>query len=118
MSQFVKFICTVSLLVPLVSCVQVQIKPKEIVTDTVSAGKSLYQTIKHRRDGTEERLYAHSLPLSEGDDMVAVAKECQDFLKVTAENASEQEMEVLEESTEVAVGEVGSKLICRLRAVV
>ena len=119
-NQLIKILCCMGLTISVMSCVRVQIQPEEIVSDTVAAGKSLYQTVKQRRDGTEERLYTHSLPLTEDDELVDVAKECQDFLKATAENASDNEMEILEENTEVVTGDegAGDKLICRLRAVI
>jgi len=99
-------------------CVRVQIKPKEIVSDTVSAGKSLYQTIKHKRDGTEERLYSHSVPLEADSSLVDVAGSCLDFLKTTAEEATQNKPEFLEENTEIINLEDGRKLTCKLRAVV
>lgn len=100
------------------ACVKVQVKPKEIVSDTVSAGKSLYRTIKRKKDGTEERLYAHTLQIQPDQSDAQAGIDCLDYLREVAEAATDNKMEILNESTEVGENDDTRTMTCKINAVV
>jgi len=107
----------ISVVALLTSCVKLQVNADGVVDDTVSAGKSLYRTIKHKKDGTEERFYSHSVELLPDADERQIGVQCLDYLAQTIETASEKEPQILEQSTEIINAESGSKLKCSVRAV-
>ena len=83
-------------------CVQVEVNPREIVTDTIDAGRELYRSVRRRVDGVEERRFTHRVPLGEGGDTAAAGAACLEHLRALARRSTdEEELEVLEESTEL-----------------
>lgn len=108
-------VCTLSVVA---GCVKIQLKPEKLVNDTVSAGKSLYETIKRKKDGTEERVYTHTVQLKSDVDQQELAMQCLTHLKAIAESSTENDMKVLEEGTEVLNMHSGEQMKCTLRAVV
>ncbi len=107
-------VCSVILLS---SCFKLQVNPEGVVEDTVSAGKSLYKTIKHRRDGTEERLYTHTVELLPDADVQQAGNECTEYLTESMNSGSDNDPQILESSTEIITGETGNKLKCSILAV-
>ena len=101
-------------------CVSVDLNPKELITETIAAGKGFYRTVKRRINGTEERLYTHTVPLPEDSAESEVALACLAYLRGLADAVAEDdEAEVLEESTEIVEREGGGRVMqCSLRAVV
>lgn len=108
-------VCTITVAT---GCVKIQLKPEKLASDTVSAGKSLYETIKRRKDGTEERIYSHTVVLDAEIDLRELSTQCLTHLKSIAQSATDNDMKVLEESTEVLNLDSGERLKCTLRAVV
>ena len=101
-----------------VGCVSIDLKPKEIITETIAAGKGFYRTVKRKLNGTEERLYTHTVPLTVDAAESEVALACLSYLRGLADAAAKDEAEVLEESTEVLERDDGAAMRCSLRAVV
>lgn len=101
----------------LTSCFKLQVNAEGVVDDTVSAGKSLYKTIKRKKDGTEERLYSHSVELLPGADEQQVGRQCLQRLTETISAASDKEPQILEQSTELIKAETENKLKCFVSAV-
>ena len=100
-------------------CVSVDLNPKELITETIAAGKGVYRTVKRRINGTEERLYAHTVPLPGNATESEVALACLAYLRGLADAAADDGAEVLEESTEILERDGGGRsLRCSLRAVV
>ena len=101
-------------------CVSVDLNPKELITETIAAGQGFYRTIKRRINGTEERLYTHTVPLPDDSTESEVALACLSYLRGLADAVAEDdEAEVLEESTEILEREGDGRVMrCSLRAVV
>lgn len=118
MNTFIKVVVCVSLTVIFQGCVKIQIKPQDIVSDTVAASKDLYETIARKRDGKEERLYTHTVDIASAGSQDAASEQCSAFLKKAAAASSEKPISILEESTEILETENASKLKCSLRAIV
>ena len=108
------------LLAPLGGCVSFDLGAKDIVSDAIAAGKSLYRTIRYRRDGTEERLYSHVSAIPAGQSDVEAAVGCLGYLRGLADAASDGTAEVLAESTEIVDADDGTRrsMRCTLTAVV
>ncbi len=98
-------------------CIKIQVKPKDVVSDTVSAGKDLYTTIKRKNNGTEERVYTHTLSFDADSTEQELGTACMDHLTATVENASEKDAQILEAGTEVIRLEDGNKMKCTMRVV-
>lgn len=113
-------IVPILLLVPLGGCVSFDLGAKGIISDAIAAGKSLYRTIRYRRDGTEERLYSHVSVIPAGQSDVEAAIGCLGYLRGLADAASDGTAEVLAESTEMvdADEEAPRSMRCTLTAVV
>ena len=116
--------------VPLASCIQIKVNPEGVVEDTVAAGKSLYQTIKRKKDGTEERLYTHTVPLQANTIKTAdladsnaqqAGEACLAYLTQTvnaaAKEAAEKEAGIVEASTEEIDTDSGKKVKCSMLVV-
>jgi len=108
-------LCT---LLPLVGCVKVQLKPQKLVNDTVTACKSLYETIKRKKDGTEERLYSHTVELKPDADQQEIATRCLTHLEAVAQSSTDNDVKILEQATEVLFLHSGERMKCTLLAVV
>jgi len=109
-------LCIGSVMV-LTSCFKLQVNAEGVVDDTVSAGKSLYKTIKRKKDGTEERLYTHSVELLPDADDKQIGADCLQHLTETIKAATDKEPQILEQSTEIVKAESGNKLKCSISAV-
>ena len=99
-------------------CISIDLKPKELITETIAAGKGFYRTVKRRLNGTEERLYTHTVPLPGDVAESEVALACLSYLRGLADAAADDEAEVLEESTEILDTKGARSMRCSLRAVV
>ena len=104
-------------LVLVTGCIKIQVKPKDVVSDTVSAGKDLYTTIKRKKNGTEERVYTHTLAFAADSNEQALGTACLEHLTATVEDASDKEVQILEAGTEVIRLEDGNKMKCTMRVV-
>jgi len=104
--------------VSLASCLKLQVNAEGVVEDTVSAGKSLYKTIKHKKDGTEERLYTHMIDLLPDADEQRAGSECLAYLTKTINAASDKAPKFLEQNTEVIKLDAGDKMKCSILALV
>jgi len=102
----------------LTSCLKLQVDPKGIVDETVSAGKSLYETIKRKKDGTEERLYSHTIELLPEANEQQIGKQCLEYLTESINTNSDKDPQVLETGTELMNAESGNKMKCFIRAIV
>ena len=94
------------------ACVKLEIKPKDIVSDSVAAGKDLYRTVKRKKNGTEEREYTHTIPVDAEKSDAEVALECLSYLKELAEAATENSAEIVKESTKVIEDEQTRSIQC------
>jgi len=102
----------------LTACLKLQVNADGVVEDTVSAGKSLYTTIKHKKDGTEERVYTPSIELASETDEQQAGKECLEYLTKTMDVNADKKPQILETSTEIIKADSGNTLKCSIRAVV
>ena len=104
---------------PLGGCVTFDLGARELIGDTVEAGKGLYRTIRHRRDGTEERRYSHVVPIPDGRTDTEAALDCLGYLRGLADAASDEKAaRVRAESTEIVERDGGRAMACTLDAVV
>jgi len=100
---------------PLTACFKLQVNPEGIVEDTVTAGKDLNKPLKRKKDGTEERLYSHTVVLQPDADDQQVGRECMDYRNTSINASSEKEPLVLESGTEIIKSESGNKVKCSMR---
>lgn len=85
----------------LCSCVKVQVKPEKIVSDTVRAGKDIYDTVQRNREGKQERVLSHRVAVQNGDTASALTS-CRKIVKqLAAQENEDSDMEILKESTEI-----------------
>lgn len=117
MNKQIIFIIALSLFV-LSGCVKIQFKPQELVSDTVSATKDLYETVKRKRDGTEERLYTHTVAISSDVSAEQATTECFAFINSALSEDDTKNPKLLEQGTEILDTESGQKLKCSILAVV
>ena len=97
-------------------CVQIEIG--NAVSDTVDASKELYQTIKRKRNGEEERKYSHSIPSpDESHDLENIAK-CKEQIKQIIDDSGFKLREVLSESSEISFVNESRSIQCSLIVVV
>ena len=97
-------------------CINIDLKPKELIGETVAVGKSAYRTLRRKLDGTEERLYTHTVPVEGEVNEHEAGIACLAYLHGIADAAAKREARVLEESTELLVREDGRAMRCSLRA--
>ncbi len=97
----------------LLGCVKLEIKPGDVVADTVDAGKDLYRTIQRKRSGEEERRYTHTVEsLAVGGDTVNIRRcmtQIQENIATTGQISS-----VVSESSEVLNTEGVRKIQCEM----
>lgn len=103
--------------VALSGCVQLKFKPERVITDSVDAGKDVYETVKRNRAGLSERVFTHTLPLAAREDGQKAAAECFSFVRAAAASAAaDKELQVLSESSELIETPAGLALRCSLVA--
>ena len=89
-----------------------------VVSDTVDAGKELYQTLKRKSNGEEERKYSHSVPSpDENSDLLSSAK-CTQYIRNIIKNSDFNIVEIVSESSKLSVGSDARSIQCTLIAVV
>lgn len=105
-------------LVPLCGCIQLSIKPEKVVSDGVSAGKGVYQSIKRSRAGLSERTFTHTLAIPAQGDVNAGVSQCLESVRDMASSAAEGEsLQIVSESSELIDTETGMAARCTLTAV-
>lgn len=113
-----RLITITSILVLVSGCVKFEINPGNLVSDTVGASKELYQTIKRKSNGEEERKYTHSVPSSdENSDLQTIAK-CNQQVRQIIINSGFEINDVLSESSEIKLANDTRSIQCTVMAVV
>jgi len=97
-------------------CVKLELG--NLVSDTVNASKELYQTIKRKSNGEEERKYTHSLPSSYENSDLENIKKCNKQIKDQIANSDFKITEVLSESSEINLTKDKRSIQCTLIVVV
>ncbi|MDN3640789.1 hypothetical protein QWY82_18465 [Simiduia curdlanivorans] len=100
------------------ACVKLEIKPEHVVSDSVEAGKDLYQLIKHKKDGTEERKYSHTLMLEENQSEQQAGQACLSYVEALATSASKKKISIKQQETKTLKTEQGLSLSCSLHATI
>ncbi|WP_390591500.1 hypothetical protein [Simiduia litorea] len=100
------------------ACVKLEIKPEHVVSDSVEAGKDLYQLIKHKKDGTEERKYSHSMMLEPGQSEQQAGQTCLHYVEAMATAASKKRISIKQQETKTLKTEQGLSLSCSLHATI
>lgn len=91
---------------------------KHVVSDTVDASKELYQTIKRKSSGEEEREYSHSITSDRSNDESFLIKNCRLQIEQIISDSGYQVREVLSESSEVSKVADNQTVKCKLLVVV
>lgn len=103
--------------VPLCGCIQLSIKPEKVVSDSVNAGKGVYQSIKRSRAGLSERMFTHTLLIPAQGDVNAAVSDCLTLVREAANSAAQgKELQVLSESSELIDTDNGMATRCSLTA--
>ena len=100
------------------ACVKLEIKPEHVVSDSVEAGKDLYQLIKHKTDGTEERKYSHTIPLEANQSEQQAGQACLNYVEALAQSASKKRISIKQQETKTMKTEQGLSLSCSLHATI
>lgn len=100
------------------SCLKLQINPGDVVGDSVDAGKELYQTIKRKRNGEEERQYTNFVDSTSTDADTQSIVGCHQQIKDIIEASSLTLVEVLKESSQVTMIEGARKIQCDMLVLV
>lgn len=112
----VLFVIALSFLIH--GCVKFEIKPGDVVSDTVDAGKDLYTTIKRKRDGEEERSYSHSVASETQEGDTAKIASCKKQILSDIKVSSLVLEKILSEATEIDSSSGRRKVICKMVVVV
>lgn len=97
-------------------CVKLEIG--HVVSDTVSESKKLYQTIKRKASGEEERKYSHSIPsYDENNDVENVGK-CKDYIRQIIDDSGWKIIEVSSESSDITFVNDTRSIQCTMIVVV
>lgn len=99
-------------------CVQLEVKPDHVVSDTIEAGKELYHTVKRKSNGEEERSYTHIVHAGdEAFDAENIGK-CKTQIEKNVAYSSVTLSKILSESSEVVEMDGHRKIKCTIVAVV
>ena len=100
-------------------CVSLDLGAKDLIGETVAAGKALYRTVRLRANGKEERRYTHVTPVVAGQGDVEAAVGCLSYLRGLADAVTESTAEIRDEDTEIVENADGGRsLRCSLTAIV
>lgn len=113
-----KRIITVLLALVLSACVKLEVKPQEIVKDTVNTTKDAYDSYKLERDGYVERSFDHSLELKEEAQEADIALQCLDVVRKVARESSDGKVKIVSQSTKVSGKKDSRRMNCKLEAYV
>ena len=102
----------------LAACVKFEINPGNVVSDTVDAGKQLYQTVKRKRNGEEEREYTHIVAAKDESADTENTSRCKKQLEQDIQASSSKLSKVLSESSEVIEVDGQRKIRCITMALV
>lgn len=97
-------------------CLKVEVKPKELMTDTVDASKGAYNSFVKKREGYKKRSFSHTLHISENDDESEAAKRCINHLRSVAEESSSLDVEIISEATTMSPLDQGKIVSCTVDA--
>lgn len=99
-------------------CVKLEINPGSIVNDTIEAGKDLYQTVKRKNNGEEERVYNHSIPSSNAQLDNQKILQCHNQIKSRINSSGLKVTEILSESSKVTTDDQFRSVHCSLSVTV
>lgn len=102
----------------LMGCIKLEIKPEGVVSETVDAGKALYQTLKRKRSGEEERVYTHMVFSKEAMQDSESFLKCRSQIEGNIALSATKLSKILSESSEVMEIEGDRKLKCTVVALV
>lgn len=98
------------------ACVKLEVKPVELVKDTVSTTKDAFDSYKLEKKGYVERDFEHSVQLETDKDETDAALKCLSVVRKLAQESSDKEMKIISQSTKVS-GENGNRSIrCMIKA--
>lgn len=97
-------------------CLKVEVKPQELVTDTIDASKGAYNSFVKKREGYKKRTFSHTLHISENDDESEAARRCIYHLRTVAEESSSLDVEIISEATATTLLEQGKTISCTVDA--
>lgn len=95
-------------------CVKLQLNPGDVVGDSVDAGKELYQTIKRKRNGEEERQYTFFVESATESEDTENILTCKQKIKENIEASPLTLSAVLSESGEVVTIDEVRKVRCEM----
>ncbi|MGL6161596.1 hypothetical protein [Microbulbifer sp.] len=106
----------VILVLSLGACVKLEVKPQELVKDTVSTTKDAYDNYKLKKKGYVERNFEHSVQLEVDKDETDAALKCLDIVRKLAQESSDKKIKIISQSTKVS-GENGNRRMqCKIKA--
>lgn len=99
-------------------CVKLQVNPEGLISESVDAGKELYQTIKRKRNDEEERKYTQLVTSAtvQSDGLNSV--QCKAMIRDNIKGSSLELIKILSESSEVAIFDGERKVKCEIVALV
>lgn len=106
----------IMLVLVLGACVKLEVKPQEIVKDTVNTTKDAYESYRLEKSGYIERVFEHSIELRDDENEADAALKCLTVLRKVAEESSEGKTKILSQSTKISGEDSNRSMRCKLEA--
>jgi hypothetical protein len=97
-------------------CVSFELR--NVVSDTVEAGKTIYQTIRRKANGEEEREYSHTMAAPPTANEITQIKQCKQQIELIISDSGYQIEQIISQSSETSVKEQEQVVKCTLLVVV
>ena len=89
-----------------------------VVSDSVEAGKTIYQTIRRKANGEEEREYSHTKAAPLASNEINQIKQCKQQIELIIIDSGYHVEQVISESSETSVNPQQQLVKCTLLVVV
>lgn len=106
----------VLLVLSLGACVKLEVKPQELVKDTVITTKDAYDSYKLKKNGYVERDFEHSVQLDVDRGETDAALKCLAVVTKLAQESSDKKMRIISQSTEVSEEDGNRRMQCKIKA--
>lgn len=99
-----------------VGCVKLEVK--DVVSDTVDAGKGLYTSAKRKRNGEEQKVYSYALP-SESEELdIENMQKCKEQVIEMITVSGHELRKILAEESQLSLDSETRIIKCRLTVLV
>ena len=98
-------------------CLKVEVKPDEVIKDTVNTTKEAYDSYRMKKKGYVEREFLHRVTVEDGEAEGKAIVRCLKVAKTMAEEASDKKkIEIVSESSEALNLEGNKQVECKIKA--